>query len=102
MRNLFFYLSLCIAPSLGLADPSVTPIPPLQTNPLAQQFTPHPGNSNTALYVTQFATPGVSQPNNNLNTTQSLTDINAWVNSPGQMLTNNVLNRYGVGVQVGF
>ena len=102
MRNLFFYLNLCMMPSLVLAEEGFTPAQPLETNPLTQQFTPHTANSNTALYVTQFATPGVSQPTNNLSTTQSLTNIDAWVNSPGQMLTNNVLNRYGVGVQVGF
>ena len=96
-------LSLSLAfliPCFCFAESNLTPTQPLETNPLAQKFMFRTKNSNTHVYVTQFTGPGTAYVNNP--DSSSLDSLNSWVNNPGQVLSNDVLNRYGVGMQVGF
>jgi hypothetical protein len=101
MRKRLLWIILFCCPGLGLSESNLTPAQPLETNPLAQQFTPGQRNTNTQLYVTQFTDPGATQQTNNANT-PSLTSLSNWIQNPSQLLSNQVLNRYGVGLQVGF
>ncbi|MCX7123455.1 MAG: hypothetical protein NTV32_07345 [Gammaproteobacteria bacterium] len=100
MRLINTFSIIFFIPCFCFAESNLIPNQPLQTNPLAQQFTPSKKNSNTQLYVTQFTDPGaqaLNRPN-----APSLSDVNAWINSPGQLLSNDVINRYGIGMQIGF
>jgi hypothetical protein len=100
VKNLF---SLCLfVPALVLAESNLTPAQPLQTNPLAQQFAPQNGNSNTQLYVTQFTNPAALQSSSNSTIEPQINSYSAWIKNPSQLLSNDVINRYGVGMQIGF
>ncbi len=99
MRNAVKVALIILLPSILYAESTLTPTQPLETNPLSQQFSSGGKNSNTHLYVTQFTDPGATTPNPSA---PSLTSLSNWVGNPSQLLSNQVLNRYGVGMQVGF
>ena len=99
-KNRFKLSLLLLIPCFCFAESNVIPIQPLETNPLAQKFTPSTKNSNTQMYVTQFSGPGTLSVNNP--NAPQLDKLNNWISNPGQVLSNDVINRYGVGMQVGF
>ncbi len=103
LRHLLCLMMILGLPTAIFAESTLTPAVPLETNPLAQQFTPHEQNTNTQLYVTQFTNPGPLESTNNTDSSAStISSFSAWVRSPSQLLSNQVLNRYGVGMQIGF